>query len=172
MRLYRGQIPTIAEEMTQSLIKEGHIEVLPEYVVEVNLDIEASLKEYNRRDRQLLERAKDMVSARNLDYSHTGRIRQTLADREKFGIGDKAYEYVIRQHIEVLMHSRNVEEIYAEDKDLRLTMRNVLRRYAGTDRDLDRQVRARIKNLQEGTTNWEVEYERVMGDLRSSKRLN
>ena len=85
MRLYRGQIPTIADEMTQQLIKEGHIEVLPEYVGEVNLDIEASLKEYNRRDRQLLERAKDMVSARNLDYSHTGRIRQTLADREKFG---------------------------------------------------------------------------------------
>ena len=72
--------------MTQSLIKDGHIEVLPEFIGEVNLDIEASLKEYNRRDRQLLERAKDMVSARNLDYSHTQGVSGKRSPTERSSV--------------------------------------------------------------------------------------
>lgn len=36
------------------------------------------------------------------------------------------------------------------------------------DSDLDKQVKARIKNLQEGTTDYEVEYKKTMEQIRSA----
>lgn len=157
--------------MTKALITAGDIEVLSENTHEVQLDIEAILNEYRRVDREVLERSKDVVAQRNLDYSHLQRVRQRMADKRGFGIGDKAYDWIIGQLIEALLHSRNVEEVFAEDHDLRRRLRDVLRRYTDVDRDLDRQVRARIRNMQEGTQNWEIEYQKVMGDLRQRRGL-
>jgi len=172
MRLYRGKVPLIAEEITDTLIAAEDIEVLPEMVSEVQLDIEAVLNEYRRRDREILERAKDAVASRNLEYSQTHRIRQRLAEKEGFGIGDKAMDYVIHQLLEVFLHSRNVEEVYAEDNLMRRKMVTILKSHTEIDRDLDLQVKNKIKNLQEGTTDWEIEYGRVMGDLRRTKGLS
>jgi hypothetical protein len=171
MRIYRGQVPTISEEIVDALLKEQAIEVLPEYVNEVQLDVESVINEYRRIDRDVMERAKDAVANRNLDYSQLSKVRQRLADQKGFGTGDKAIDWLLKQLIEVLLHSRNVEEVFAADHELRRTMHQVLKRYSETDRDLDRQVRARIKNLQEGSNNWDVEYQRVMGDLRQRKGL-
>jgi len=171
MRLYRGKIPLISEELTETLISEGDIEVAHDMVGEVRLDIEAVLKEYSRKDREILERAKDMVAGRGLDFSHTHRIRKTLADKQGFGVGDAAYDWLLNQLIEVLLHSKNVDEVFAEDHDLRRKMRAVVRKHTELERDLDREVRAKIKNMQEGTQNWDVEYDRVMGDLKRTKNL-
>ncbi|MFT5429833.1 MAG: hypothetical protein ACI9OJ_000505 [Myxococcota bacterium] len=171
MRLYRGQVPAIAEEMTKSLMESGDIEVEPANVGEVQLDIEAVLNEYRRVDYEILEQAKDAVAQRGLDYSHTNKIRQRLAEKRGFGVGDKAYDWILSQLIEALLHSRNVEEIFGEDNALRKQMKDVLRRYTDVDRDMDRQVRARIKNLEEGDQNWEIEYQKVMGDLRQRRGL-
>jgi hypothetical protein len=64
-----------------------------------------------------------------------------------------------------------VEEVFSEDHDLRRKMREILRRHTEMERDLDREVRAKIRNFQEGSQNWDVEYERVMGDIKKNKNL-
>ena len=71
----------------------------------------------------------------------------------------------------MLLHSVHVDEVYAEDIELRRKMTTVLRKDMAVDNDLDREVRRRIKNLQEGTTGWEIEYRRLMDDLKRTKRL-
>jgi hypothetical protein len=172
MRLYRGKVPVISEELTQSLIDGGDIEVLSDMVAEVVLDIESVLNEYRRVDRDILEKAKDLIASRKLDYSNLHRIRQTLAEQRGFGLNENAYGWIIDQLIEMLLHSKNVEEVFAEDNALRKKMRDVLKKHTEMDRDLDRQVRARIKNLQEDTQDWDVEYQKVMGDLRRTKNLD
>ena len=171
MRLYRGKVPIIAEEVVANLIKEGFIEVEPGMVSEVNLDMEAVLNEYRRLDWKISEKAKDIVAQRGLDYSHTNRVKKQLAGKEGFGIGDKALDWIITQSIEVLLHSRNVEEVFAVDNDLRRVLRDTIRRHTEMESDLDRQVRARIKNLQEGTGNWDLEYQRVMDDVKRGQGL-
>ncbi len=171
MRLYRGKIPVISDEVTQLLINDGCIEVDPANVAEVSLDVKSVLDEYARVDYEILEKAKDIVSTRRMDYGQLTRVREGLARERHFGINDEAYEWIIRQMIEVLMYSKNVEEIYAEDSELRRRIRDVLRKHTNLDDELDRQVKARIKNLQEGTTDFEIEYQRVLGDLRQQKRL-
>ena len=82
-----------------------------------------------------------------------------------------AVDYLTKQVIEALFHSRHVEEVYAEDHTLRKTLRDVMNRHLHVDDDLDQEVRRRIKNLQEGTQNWEVEYHKVMQDLKRLKGL-
>ena len=172
MRIYRGKIPIIAEEIVDALVRDGDIEVPADMVPEVRLDIEAQLKEYRRLDWEISEQAKDVIAARKLDYSHTQKIKQRLADERGFGVGEKGYDYLLQQLIEVLLHSRNVDEVYAEDNVLRKKMREIMRRHTELDGDLDKEVRAKIKNLQEGTQNWEIEYQRTLNDLKSRRGLD
>ena len=41
----------------------------------------------------------------------------------------------------------------------------------GVGGELDEEVRSKIKNLEEGTASFEIEYQRIMGDLKRKKGL-
>jgi hypothetical protein len=172
MRLYPGKVTAIAQDMVQALTASGDIEVLPEMVGEVVLDIESVLREYIRADREITDRARDQISRDGLEFNQVNKIKQKLADERGFGVGDRAIDYLTRQIIEALFHSRHVEEVYGEDHALRRGLRDVLNRHLHVDDDLDQEVRRRIKNLQEGTQTWEIEYHKVMQDLRRLKGLD
>jgi hypothetical protein len=40
------------------------------------------------------------------------------------------------------------------------------------DEELDQEVRERIRNLEEGTQSWELEYSRVMEQMKTKHGLN
>lgn len=172
MKLYASRIPTISRELVDSLIVEGDIEVLPEQVEEVALDIEAVLREYLRQERDITERARDAIASRNLPYNQLHKLKQELAKKRGFGLGEDSVDYLTKQLIEVLFHTHRVEEVFSEDHELRKKMRPVLRRQMSTETDLDHEVRGRIKNLQEGTSTWDIEYQRVMEELKQSRKLS
>ena len=172
MRLYAGKISPIANDMVEALVANGDIEVSADLVHEVVLDVESVLREYIRAEREITDRARDLISRDGLEFNQVNKIKNKLAEDRGFGIGDRAVEYLTRQVIEALFHSRHVEEVFAEDHTLRRTMRDVLNRHLNVDDDLDQEVRKRIKNLQEGTSTWEVEYHKVMSDLRRLKGLD
>ena len=69
------------------------------------------------------------------------------------------------------MHSANVEEVFAEDHDLRRRMRPILKKNLEVDEALEAEVRGKLKHVQEGSRTWEVEYQRVMGDIQRRKGL-
>jgi hypothetical protein len=172
MKLYQGRIPQIAKEILEALVQEEDIEVLPEEMSEVELDIGSVLKEYLRVERDITDRARDIISNRDLPYNQLGKVKSQLAQERGFGLNDDAVDYITSQLIEVLLHSMHVEEVYSEDHELRRKMRPVLRRHMEVDTELDHEVRRRIKNLQEGTSTWETEYQKVMEDLKRTKKLD
>jgi hypothetical protein len=45
-------------------------------------------------------------------------------------------------------------------------MHLAMKKYLGVDEELDREVRGRLKNLREGTSEWEVEYNRLIDQMR------
>ena len=47
----------------------------------------------------------------------------------------------------------------------------MLRNHTSNTTELDREVRSKIRNLQEGTAAFEIEYERVMTQLKARKGL-
>ena len=169
MRLYAGKIPIISAEIIGVLTEGGEIEVGD--ATEAQLDVQAVLREYLRRERDINEEAKDYLSRRGLTYSQFGKVKKMIAQQQEFGVGDETITYIIQQIIMAFENSNNFEEIYADDQTLTVKIRNILRKHMDLEEDLDNEVRDRIKNLEEGSRNWEVEYEKVMEQIRRKRGL-
>jgi len=172
MRLYAGKVTPISNDMVQALLSTGAVEAEPEMDGEILLDIESVLKEYIRTDREIVNHARELISKGGLEFRQLHRLKSKIADERSFGIGDKAMDYLTRQIIECLFHSRHVAEIFLEDHELRKVLRDVLRQHLKVNDDLDEEVRRRIQNLQEGTSSWEIEYNKVMSDMKRLKGLD
>ena len=169
MKLYQGKIPAVAEEIIRTLAETGDIEVSD--ANEAQLDVEAVLKEYLRMDREISDKAKDLMEQRKLPYGQFGKLKRSLADEREFGTGEEATGWIANQVLETFMHSRHVEEVFADDATMRKKMRDILRKHMMVDEELDEEVRRRIKNLAEGTQTWEIEYAKVMEQVKRKHGL-
>ena len=170
MRLYAGKIPVIAAEIVKTLVDNDELSILDRG--ESELDVQAVLKEYLRLDRECTEKAKDLLQKRNLPYEHFGKIKRQLAAEKAFGLGDESLDWMTTQMIESFMQSPHVEEIYVEDTVLRKRMSDILKKHMQVDEELDEEVRRRIKNLEEGTSTWEVEYGKVLDQIKRNRGLD
>lgn len=171
MRLYASRVPALSQEVAETLIERELIEVSKENVPEVILDAESVLKEYLRTDRALTEEAKDIAQQRGLDYGAHQKIKRKLADRKRFGLYEDAVGYICNQLIEILLQTSHVDEIYAEDHQLRAAVAPIIRKHMTAGDKLDVEVRKRIKNLNEGTADWEIRYQQTLERLARAKGL-
>jgi uncharacterized protein len=169
MRLYTGKIPIIGGELIKVLVEAGDIAVSDRS--EAELDVQAVLKEYLRLEREITERAKDVLQKRNLPYEQFGKVKRTLAAEKSFGLGDDGLEWITNQMIESFMQSPHIDEIFADDSTLRRRMVDILKRHMMVEEELDAEVRRRIKNLEEGTATWEVEYNKAMEQIKRNRGL-
>jgi hypothetical protein len=170
MRLYAGKIPVIAAEIVKTLVDNDELSVLDRG--ESELDVQAVLKEYLRLDRECTEKTKDLLQKRNLPYEHFGKIKRQLAAEKAFGLGDESLDWMTTQMIESFMQSPHVEEVFADDATLRKRMTDILKKHMQIDDEIDAEVRRRIKNLEEGTATWEIEYQKALGQIKKNRRLD
>jgi hypothetical protein len=157
-------VDLVAADLVRQLAQDGDIEL--SNGPEAEVDVQSVLKEYLRVDRELTERAKDIMEIRGLSYSAFTRTKRALAEERDFGLGEEAINWICTQLIETFMHSQHIEEIFADDVTLRRKMKDILRRHMMIDEELDNEVRERIKNLEEGTNAWDIEYKRVMDQMK------
>jgi hypothetical protein len=169
MRLYPGKIDTIASEIITKLSGDGDIEVSDPR--EAQLDAASVLKEYLRVDKELTERAKDILEIRGLPHAQLGRTKRQLADQREFGLGDEGITWISNQLVETFMQSKHVDEVFADDVALRKKLKEIVRKHMAVDDEIDQEVRQRIKNLQEGTAAWEVEYAKVLDQIKTKHGL-
>ncbi|AKF08246.1 DUF507 family protein [Sandaracinus amylolyticus] len=169
MRLFSGKVPVIAQEIVRTLTEGGDIET--EAPNEVQADIESVLKEYLRQERRVTDEAKSRMEIRGMTYSELGKMKSQVAKDLKLSTGEDTLPYILEQVLEMLFHSNNVEEVFAEDNVLRKKITAILRRHMDVEQELDREVRSKIKNLEEGTAAFETEYARVMDQIKRNKRL-
>lgn len=170
MRLYRGKIETIAEDVIRTLKEQQSIELESE--LEARQDIEAVLKEYLRLEREIVDDAKNRMEIRGLGYSQLGKVKSQVSKERGAPSQDEVLPYLLDQIMHLLFHSANIAEIFAEDVELRKTLTPILRKHMEVDSDLDREVRSKIKNLTEGTTDFDVEYARVMEQIKQKRGLS
>lgn len=168
MRLYRGQVSLVAKELVDALVEEGDLEVEDQNINEVQLDVESVLKEFIRLDRELSNQAKDIQAAEGGSF---GRHKSRLAKKKGVDLVDDPIGYIIDQCIDIFFHSNFVNEVFSGDRTLRLRMKPILEKHMSKEEQLDEEVRDRIKNLEEGTKDWDVEYEKVMNKLKQNQNL-
>jgi len=148
-----------------------HKDIDTESPAEVQLDIEAVLNQYIRDEQEISDNAREMMAQRGLPSGQLSRVRSQLAEQRKLKIGEEGVDYVVDQLIECLMQSSNVDEIYAADHQLRKLLREPLRELDSQEEAIQAEVRNQMKHVQEGTAKWEVEYQRILEDVKRRKGL-
>lgn len=169
MRLFSGKIAPLSEELVTALMSGGDIEC--ESKKEVVLDVQSVFTSYLQQDHDATEKAKGMLETRGLPQTEFSRLKKLAAEQAGIKIGEDMLDFLLDQLIEMLMHSGNVDEVFAEDHELRRRMRPFLKKYLAADEALETEVRGQLKHLTEGSRTWEIEYQRVMGDIQRRKGL-
>jgi hypothetical protein len=171
MRLYRKIIPKMAKEIISVLRTDGDVEIDDTKLEEAELDVAAILVEYCNAEDRLNQETKDALTRRGLSADRFAQVKKGFAEARGHKTGEEGAEYVINQILEALMHSRNIEEVFAEDHEMRRKITDSLRKFLGIDEDIDREARGRLRNLREGSAEWDIEYEKVVGQLKRARGL-
>jgi len=171
MRLYRKVIPKIAREVIRTLNTKEQIELEDGKMDEAELDLAAILVEYMNEEERLVNDTKETMVRRGLSFDRFAQVKKSLADSRGFKMGDDALDYILSQLLEGLFNSRNVAEIYAEDNELSLIMRQIIDKYVGVDEELELEARNRLRNLREGTPEWEIEFPRMVAQIKRQRGL-
>src|SRR5207344_1213114 len=171
MRLYPKVIPVISRETIQQLMQDGDVEVEPMRIADAEMDLSAIMREYLTNEERVNQATREALERRGYDHGRFNQVKREMADVRGFKMGEEGIEYVIGQMIEFLLVSRNVEEVYAEDTSLRKKISVIFKRHLDVDEEIDREARARLKHLQEGTSAWEIEYNKTIELLRRSRGL-
>ena len=90
---------------------------------------------------------------------------KAVSEGREFGRGEDAITYITTQVIGCFMCSGHVEEIFSDDATLNRKMRAVLRKHMSEGQDVEREVRARMKNIEEGSREWDVEFSRLRDEI-------
>ena len=170
MRLHRGQLASVSRAIVKALVDAEAIEVVSQR--EVERDVEAVLGGYLSQTEQVVSKARDLVQQRGLPQGEFARIKQLCAEQAGIKIGDDGLDYVLAQILEMLMHSGNVEEVFAEDHDLKRHMRTFLRAEDDRDDQLEAEVRSKLRHVQEGSRMWEIEYARMKAEIKRRRGMS
>jgi hypothetical protein len=108
------------------------------------------------------------MERRGLKQEQYIKVRREVARERKFPLEDPM-AYLMDQIIEGLLHSQHVDEVFGEDHDLRRTMKPVFQRYLASEEELEKEVKNQMKNLQEGTQSWDVEFQKRMAQIKRQK---
>jgi uncharacterized protein len=169
MRLYRRLLPKISKDIVRGLLAESLIDIEDGHRDEAELDVAGVLVDYLNAEEKLVNDARDEMERRKIPQEKYGLVKRALADQRKIKIGEDTLDYILDKVVESLFNSSHISEIFAEDHDIRRKTRDVLAKYSGVDEELDREARGRLRNLREGTPEWDIEYQKTIKQLRSLK---
>jgi uncharacterized protein len=171
MRLYPKVIPIISRECVQKLMQDGDIEVETMRIADAEMDLSAIMREYLANEERVNQATREALERRGYDFSKFNQVKREMADVRGFKMGDEGVEYVINQMIEFLLISRNVEEVYAADNILRQKFHQIMKRHLDVDDEIDKEARARLRHLQEGTSAFDIEYNKTIEQIRRARGL-
>jgi uncharacterized protein len=167
MRLYGSKVPSIAQEVVRALVSQKDIET--DAPKEVQADIEAVLKSYLDAERAVDEKTRELLQRTGRGTGEFQKVRTQIAESSGIKVGDEALDYVLDQLVEMLMHSNHVEEVYAEDVALRRHMAPIFKKHMGVDAELETEVRAQLRHVKEGTSQYDIEHARVLEQVKRKR---
>ncbi len=171
MRLYPKVIPIIAREVVQRLMQDGDVEVETMRIADAEMDLSAIMREYLAAEERVNQATREALERRGYDASKFNQVKREMADVRGFKMGDEGIEYCINQMLEFLLISRNVEEVFSADTVMRTKIFQAMKKHLDVDDEIDREARGRLKHLQEGTSAFEVEYNKTIEQIRRARGL-
>jgi hypothetical protein len=170
MRLFASKVTPIANEIARSLLAAGDIE--SESPKEVEADIESVLRSYLSTEKEVNDKTRELLERTGRSNEHFTRVRKEIAESKGIKVGDETLDHLLDQVVEIFHHSRHVDEIYPEDVELRRKMAPIFKKHMLVDDAIDTEVRAQLKHLKEGSSTWDVEYARVLEQVKRRKGIS
>ncbi|MBX7097126.1 MAG: DUF507 family protein [Myxococcaceae bacterium] len=171
MRLFPKVIPIVSREVIARLMSDKDIEVEATRINDAELDLAAIMREYLTQEEKVNQATREALERRGYDHSKFAQVKREMADVRGFKMGDEGIEDVINQMLEFLLISRNVEEVFSADNVMRMKIFEVMKKHLDVDDDIDREARSRLKHLQEGTSAFEIEYQKTVEQIRRARGL-
>lgn len=172
MRLYSAKVPSISQEVVRALLSSKDIDLEDAGAQkEVIADVESVLRSYLETERIVDEKTRDLLERTGRGTNEFSKVREQIAEHQGIKVGDETLDYLLDQVVAMLMHSSHVEEVYAEDVVLRRRMTPIFKKYMAADSALDTEVRAQIKHVKEGTSQWDIEYARALEGVKRRRGL-
>ncbi len=171
MRLYPKVIPILAREVIGKLTADHDIEVEAVRMGDAEMDLAAIMREYLSGEEKVNQATREALERRGYDHSKFNQVKREMADVRGFKLGDEGIEWTINQMLEFLLISRNVEEVFSEDHTMRAKIFQLMKKHLDVDDEIDREARGRLKHLQEGTSAFEVEYGKMVDQIRRARGL-
>ncbi len=171
MRLYPKVIPIISREVIARLMQDQDIEVETLRIADAEMDLSAIMREYLSAEERVNQATREALERRGYDSSKFNQVKREMADVRGFKMGEDGIEFAINQMLEFLLMSRNIEEVFSADNVMRPKVFQIMKKHLDVDDDIDREARGRLKHLQEGTSAFEVEYQKTVEQIRRARGL-
>lgn len=171
MKLYKGKVWPIAQEIIQILSEKEMIEVLPEKRTEAEIDLKAIMTDYMRRDRKLRSDIKDYMASYKIPYDRMGEVLRTKSKEMNHPIGDKIMPYLANQFLQMFLNSPSIEEVFASDGDIRAEIFTVLRKHNVNEKELRELAKAKLKHLDEDSMEYQILFPKALQEVRRKKGL-
>ncbi len=170
MRIYRKIIPKIAKDVVRCLLAQEAIEAEDGHRDDVELDVAGAVVEYLDDIDRVKQDARATLERKGMGLENLLRAQERLAIARNVVMGDSAFDHVVTRIIESLFNSKAVTEVFLDDKELQSIVGASVQKYVGVDEELDREIRGKLRNLREGTPEWEAEYSRLIEHMRAQMR--
>ncbi|MGC8926922.1 MAG: DUF507 family protein [Myxococcota bacterium] len=171
MKIYMRLIPSIATDILRALSKDGDIEIKDNRMDEAILDISKVFREYLEEEEEINREAIQFIQNNNLASRDFAAVKARLASEKGFDYGDDAIEMLLADVVDALLKSENIEEVYEDNNVLIKKMYEVIKKYLDVDEELDREAREQLKNLEEGSLEWDIAYKKAIHELKKKKNL-
>lgn len=171
MALYRKIIPKIARDIIKTLASKQAIEVDDAKLNEAELDLAAVMVGYLDTEEDISRDASDALIRLQLPREKFSQMKERFAERRGVKIGADGIDYLLNQLVEALFQSKNIEEVFAEDNELRKIIKECIDKAIKVSEEVEQEARARLKNIKEGTPEWDIEYPRMVAQVKRQRGL-
>ncbi len=171
MTLYRKIIPQIARDILRTLCSSEAIEVDESKMNEAELDLAAVMVAHQNVEEKISQEAAETITRLKMPKERFLQMKQKFAEKYNVKVGDDSMEYLVNQILEALFASKNIEEIFAPDPDLRKIIKLCMDKSLKISSEIEQEAKSRLKNLKEGTVEWDIEYPRMVAQIKRQKGL-
>jgi hypothetical protein len=171
MALYRKIIPKIARDVIRTLCSKQAIVVDESRMSEAELDLAAVIVGHLDTEEEISREAADTLVRLGMPKDRFIQMKQRFAERRGIKIGEDGLDYLLGQLVEALFASKNIEEIFADDLELRKIIKECINKALKVSEDVEQEARTRLKNIREGTAEWDIEYPRMIAQVKRQKGL-
>lgn len=171
MALYRKIIPKIARDIVRSLAAKNAIVVEESLIGEAEIDLASVIVGYVDIEEEISKEASETLSRLGMPKDRFLQMKQKFAEKKGVKIGDEGRDFLLDQLMQALFASKNIEEIFAEDQELRKIIHECMDKALKVNEDVDKEARSRLKNIKEGSPEWDIEYPRMIAQVKQQKGL-